>query len=103
MFFVFFVILSDTQVNVVADGLSLQFTFADIVRQRSVEDVYSYHSYRSVVFQFLDYLKAKNLNLICVCTDSLYDDDKAEEYSRRYIQRINSVKKYWDSEFTANG
>lgn len=99
----FFVILSDTQVRIVADGLSLQFAFTDIARQGSVEDLYSYNSFRSLVFRFLDYLKAKNLNLVCMCTDSLYDDDKAEEYSRRYVQRLNSVRKYWDSEFTVNG
>ena len=89
----------DKPVNVVLDGFSLFYSIASIVCEMGIEALYSYEIIHSVVYDFMDYLKARNLNLVCVCMDTLYDEDKTEEYMKRHISKTHELSKVWNSNF----
>lgn len=94
-----FVNYRDKPANVVVDGLSLFYSLSGIVCQLGIEALYSYEAIHHVVYDFMDYLKARNLNLVCVCVDSLYDDDKMEVYLKRHISKTQELSKVWNSDF----
>lgn len=89
-------------VNIVIDGYALLFALCDIIRQNAIEDLYSYQAFHDLTFEFLDYLNERNIHVVAICLDTLYDEDKENEYCKRYENRYKTLLKCWDSDFQSS-
>lgn len=83
----------------VVDGFSLYYALAFEVRRKGIEKLFYYDSVRQVVFQFMNYLSAKNIVIDCICIDTLTDPLKLEEYYSRAVRREKDYSRVWDSGF----
>ena len=81
------------------DAFSLYYALATQGTRFGIESHFCYDSVRRIIFRFMDYLKAKNIIVDCVCIDTLIDPFKYEELCRRQAERARRYQEAWRSCF----
>ena len=81
--------------NVVMDGMGLLFAINEELTKRSQGAPFCYQAIRDELFKFFDYMRAKNLILKCVVTDTLPDEFKLKEYASRCLSREEELETFW--------
>ncbi|KAK8811720.1 hypothetical protein WA538_000506 [Blastocystis sp. DL] len=86
-------------VPAIIDGFSLFYSLSDILLGRGVEHVFSYTSIRNEIFRFMDYVTAKEIDIQCICRDTLIDYDKLDTFAERGENNQTSILKSWKTDF----
>ena len=81
--------------NVVFDGMAFIYDIHRNILYKSQGAQFCYEVIRREIYQFLDYLAAKNLNLKCIVLDTLYDESKFIEYCERESKRKTDLESFW--------
>ena len=58
------------------DGLSIVYNLFKFISAQGIEQAYSYYYVKKHLFQFLDYLDYRGLEIAYFCVDSIMQDDK---------------------------
>ena len=82
--------------NVVFDGMAFIYDIHKNMLHKSQGVQFCYEVIRREIYQFLDYLTAKNLNLKCIVIDTLHDESKFIEYCERIYGTSVALDIFWE-------
>ena len=82
------------------DGLSIVYNLFKFISAQGIEQAYSYYYVKKHLFQFLDYLEYRGLEIAYFCVDSIMQDDKTDLINERAADGVSKLFDCIDSNFT---
>ena len=65
------------------DGLSLAYSFLEILYKENIENVYSYEPLKKHFLRFLDYLNYRGIVIASICIDAIMETEKVDLMNER--------------------